>query len=186
MLSIVLSHEMDSFKTMFFFYTINQKLSLSTPRSNKAQTFFFIYHQAGCIFVAALLHYLFLAAICWMLCEGVMLYLMLVVVFSKLSKKWWFFFLLGWGEHFQLNPWANILYVFKQLFWLCGRLQDKILSFLVGYHGKCNKICLYSAKCIQGHHAIYTVPILIFVTIWQHYLISFLVTPLPIVVIAAA
>ena len=26
-----------------------------------------------------------------------MLYLMLVVVFSKLAKKWWFFMLLGWG-----------------------------------------------------------------------------------------
>ena len=48
--------------------------------------------------MAALLHYLFLAAFCWMLCEGVMLYLMLVVVFSKLSKKWWFFLLLGWGK----------------------------------------------------------------------------------------
>jgi len=48
--------------------------------------------------VAALLQYIFLAAFCWMLCEGVMLYLMLVVVFSKLSKRWWFFLLLGWRE----------------------------------------------------------------------------------------
>ena len=48
--------------------------------------------------VAALLHYLFLAVFCWMLCEGVMLYLMLVVVFSRLSKKWWFFLLLGWRK----------------------------------------------------------------------------------------
>jgi len=63
--------------------------------------FFFVYHQAGCVFVAALLQYLFLAAFCWMLCEGVMLYLMLVVVFSKLSKKWWFFLLLGWGMYIR-------------------------------------------------------------------------------------
>ena len=54
--------------------------------------------QGGCAFVAALLQYLFLAAFCWMMCEGIMLYLMLVVVFSTLSKKWWFFLLLGWGE----------------------------------------------------------------------------------------
>ena len=54
--------------------------------------------QGGCAFVAALLHYFFLAAFCWMLCEGVMLYLKLVVVFSNLSKKWWFYLLLGWGE----------------------------------------------------------------------------------------
>ena len=50
------------------------------------------------MFVAALLHYLFTAVFCWMLCEGIMLYLMLVVVFSELTKKWWIFFLLGWGE----------------------------------------------------------------------------------------
>ena len=53
--------------------------------------------QGGCAFVATLLHYFFLAAFSWMLCEGVMLYLMLVVVFSKLSKRWWFFLILGWG-----------------------------------------------------------------------------------------
>lgn len=33
-----------------------------------------------------------------MLCEGVMLYLLLVVVFSKLSRKWYQFFVLGWGQ----------------------------------------------------------------------------------------
>jgi hypothetical protein len=31
-----------------------------------------------------------------MMCEGIMLYLMLIVVFSKLSNKWWFFMLLGY------------------------------------------------------------------------------------------
>ena len=54
--------------------------------------------QGGCGFVAALLQYLFLSAFCWMMCEGIMLYLMLIVVFSKLSNKWWFFLLLGYGE----------------------------------------------------------------------------------------
>ena len=56
-----------------------------------------------CTTVAALLHYIFLAVFCWMLCEGIMLYLMLVVVFSKLSKRWWFFLLLGWGEVLVLH-----------------------------------------------------------------------------------
>ena len=32
-----------------------------------------------------------------------MLYLMLVVVFSKLSKKWWFFLILGWGEGYIIK-----------------------------------------------------------------------------------
>ena len=54
--------------------------------------------QGACIFVAAWLHYFFLSSFSWMLCEGIMLYLMLVVVFSKLSKKWWFFMIIGYGE----------------------------------------------------------------------------------------
>lgn len=54
--------------------------------------------QVPCIVVAALLNYFFLAVFCWMLSEAIMLYLMLVVVFSKLAKRWWFFLLLGWGE----------------------------------------------------------------------------------------
>lgn len=52
--------------------------------------------RGGCGFVAALLHYFFLASFCWMLCEGVMLYLMLVVVFSSFAKRWYLFLLLGW------------------------------------------------------------------------------------------
>ncbi|XP_041379130.1 latrophilin-like protein LAT-2 [Gigantopelta aegis] len=41
----------------------------------------------GCGFIAALLHYFFLAAFCWMLCEGIMLFLQLVIVFSSISKR---------------------------------------------------------------------------------------------------
>ncbi|CAI8001269.1 Adhesion G protein-coupled receptor L1 [Geodia barretti] len=52
--------------------------------------------KAGCGFVAALLQYLFLSAFCWMMCEGIMLYLMLIVVFTRLSNKWWFFMILGY------------------------------------------------------------------------------------------
>ena len=59
--------------------------------------------QASCIVVAALLHYLFLSVFCWMLCEGIMLYLMLVLVFSKLSKKWWVFLIIGYGELLIIN-----------------------------------------------------------------------------------
>ena len=52
----------------------------------------------GCAFVAALLHYLFTAVFCWMLCEGIMIFLKLVLVFSSFHKKWWFFLLVGWGK----------------------------------------------------------------------------------------
>ena len=48
--------------------------------------------------MALLLHYLFLSAFCWMLCEGILLYLLLVVVFSRLSHQWWLFLLIGYGE----------------------------------------------------------------------------------------
>ena len=53
--------------------------------------------QIACTAVAALIQYFFLCAFCWMMCEGVMLYLMLVAVFSTLSKKWWLYLLIGWG-----------------------------------------------------------------------------------------
>ncbi len=54
--------------------------------------------QIACVFVAALLHYLFTAVFFWMLCEGIMLYLMLVFVFNRISKKWWIFLIIGWGK----------------------------------------------------------------------------------------
>ena len=69
--------------------------------------------QIACTAVAALIQYFFLCAFCWMMCEGVMLYLMLVAVFSTLSKKWWFFLLLGWGMAnitcLQFAPFSCIL-----------------------------------------------------------------------------
>ena len=52
--------------------------------------------KESCGLVAALLQYLFLSAFCWMMCEGIMLYLMLVVVFSRFINKWWFFMILGY------------------------------------------------------------------------------------------
>ncbi|XP_064407434.1 adhesion G protein-coupled receptor L3-like [Halichondria panicea] len=54
-------------------------------------------NKVACVFVAALLHYLFTTVFFWMLCEGIMLYLMLVLVFNRISKKWWIFFIIGWG-----------------------------------------------------------------------------------------
>ena len=57
--------------------------------------------------MAALIQYFLLSAFCWMMCEGVMLYLMLVVVFSRLKEKWWFFFMLGWGKYCMDTEWLN-------------------------------------------------------------------------------
>ena len=58
--------------------------------------------QDACKTVAFLLHYFFLAAFFWMLCEAVMMYNLLVKVFRANEKKWaWFYMALGWSmlEH---------------------------------------------------------------------------------------
>ena len=55
--------------------------------------------QIACGFVAALLHYFFLAAFSWMMCEGICLYIMLVQVFGANKKKWLLMYtVLGWCE----------------------------------------------------------------------------------------
>ena len=59
--------------------------------------------QDGCTFVAVILHYLFLSAFCWMLCEGVLLYLLLRVVFSEMAKMWWPFLLIGYGKYWTTH-----------------------------------------------------------------------------------
>lgn len=51
----------------------------------------------ACVVVAGLLHYFFLCVFCWMLLEGVQLYLMVVQVFNTHSLKHWHIFLLGYG-----------------------------------------------------------------------------------------
>ncbi|XP_065912159.1 uncharacterized protein [Dysidea avara] len=55
-------------------------------------------NDIACTIVAVLLHYFFTAVFTWMMCEGIMIYLLLVKVFSSfITKKRWIFLLLGWG-----------------------------------------------------------------------------------------
>ena len=55
--------------------------------------------KESCLTVAILLHYLFMAAFCWMLSEGVLLFIMLYFVFYKgLFKRKRFYFAVGWGK----------------------------------------------------------------------------------------
>nr|XP_056704042.1 adhesion G protein-coupled receptor E5 [Euleptes europaea] len=54
-------------------------------------------NQTACAVVAGLLHYFFLSAFCWMLLEGVELYLMVVQVFRTHSLKRWHLVLVGYG-----------------------------------------------------------------------------------------
>jgi hypothetical protein len=58
-------------------------------------------NKAGCSALTALLHYFLLAAFCWMLCEGLMMYVLLVRVFGAHEKKWLAMYLIiGWGLPF--------------------------------------------------------------------------------------
>ncbi|XP_077183479.1 adhesion G protein-coupled receptor E5 isoform X2 [Paroedura picta] len=54
-------------------------------------------NKTACAIVAGLLHYFFLSAFCWMLLEGVELYLMVVQVFRTHSLKSWQHMLVGYG-----------------------------------------------------------------------------------------
>ncbi|KAG8128848.1 hypothetical protein E2320_015631, partial [Naja naja] len=54
-------------------------------------------NTTACVIVAGLLHYSFLCVFCWMLLEGVQLYLMVVQVFNTHSLKHWHIFLVGYG-----------------------------------------------------------------------------------------
>ena len=53
--------------------------------------------QISCKLVSALLHYFFLSAFCWMLCEAIMMYLLVIVVFSDWATRWYLYMLIGWG-----------------------------------------------------------------------------------------
>ncbi|XP_071477265.1 uncharacterized protein [Diadema antillarum] len=50
-----------------------------------------------CTAVAALMHYLYTAVFCWMLIEGIHLYLMLVKVFGSEGSKRAYYLAVGWG-----------------------------------------------------------------------------------------
>ena len=55
--------------------------------------------QIVCKLVAALLHYFFTAVFTWMMCEGIMLYFMLVKVFNiGFGERKAFYLALGWGK----------------------------------------------------------------------------------------
>ncbi|XP_078361558.1 adhesion G protein-coupled receptor B2-like [Oculina patagonica] len=55
-------------------------------------------NKVGCTILAALLHYFLLALFCWMLCEGVLHYFLIVKVFGGgAADKVKYFYIFGWG-----------------------------------------------------------------------------------------
>jgi hypothetical protein len=55
------------------------------------------HNQRVCQAITVTLHYLFLAVFCWMLCEGHLLYMLLVVVFDTGKRYYKGQFVFGWG-----------------------------------------------------------------------------------------
>ena len=59
----------------------------------------FSFIQVGCMAVAILLHYFFLAAFAWMLCEGIFVFIYFNYLFyTGLFAKKYFYFGFGWGK----------------------------------------------------------------------------------------
>lgn len=61
------------------------------------------YLQWLCGVVAGVLHYLLLCVFCWMLAEGIMLYILFVKVLDAKRTKFWHFIPLGWGMFMRIN-----------------------------------------------------------------------------------
>ena len=70
--------------------------------------------------VTVLLHYFFLAAFCWMLCEGIMIYILLVKVFyNGFFKQLPFHMAIGWGAYVlsvHLHVHVCVLDIFRCVF----------------------------------------------------------------------
>ena len=87
----------------------------------------------GCTVLAALLHYFLLALFCWMLCEGVLLYILLVKVFGGGAEdKVKYFYLFGWGKpvYRSLFPFRKHGINLKINDQTCARKQGKSESFV--------------------------------------------------------
>ena len=78
------------------FHLINQILITKTKKKtkNKKKTYFLL--QAACIAVAALMQYFLMAAFCWMLVEGIYLYLLVVKVYN-INTKMHMYHVISWG-----------------------------------------------------------------------------------------
>ena len=77
------------------FHLINQIfLPKQKKTKNKKKTYFLL--QAACIAVAALMQYFLMAAFCWMLVEGIYLYLFVVKVYN-INTKMHMYHVISWG-----------------------------------------------------------------------------------------
>ena len=76
------------------------------PFDGKIMTFLRITYflQAACVAVAALMQYFLMASFCWMLVEGIYIYLFVVKVYN-VSDKMHRYHVFCWGEEQEMNKW---------------------------------------------------------------------------------
>ena len=77
------------------FHLINQ-IFLPKQKKNKTKKKTYFLLQAACIAVAALMQYFLMAAFCWMLVEGIYLYLFVVKVYN-INTKMHMYHVISWG-----------------------------------------------------------------------------------------
>ena len=65
--------------------------------------------------MAVIMHYLFLAVFCWMLCQGLLLYMLLVIVFDSGKTYRRRYFALGWGKYLLAVDILETSYIFLLL-----------------------------------------------------------------------
>ena len=94
--------------------------------------------KASCLIVAILLHYFFMAAFSWMLCEGLFLFITLYFVFyNGFFKHKKFFFAVGWGK-------KNLI------MYACSYLRTYVCCMNVCAYVH-NYACMYACMCVCMH-----------------------------------
>ena len=63
-----------------------------------------------CVFVAAVIHYFYLAGFAWMLFEGIYLYLMVVKVFNTVVRMR-LFYAVAWGKCYMPNIKSDLVMI---------------------------------------------------------------------------
>ena len=117
-------------------------------------------YKASCLTVAILLHYLFMAAFSWMLCEGMLLFIMIKFVFYHgFLKRKLFFVTFGWGRNliYSLNT-RDINHVRVMQDYLFPLLLHRLLYSMSNMElmiGKVKNIYSFIIQPLYYTHCIY-------------------------------
>ena len=89
--------------------------------------------QAACVTIAALMQYFLMAAFCWMLIEGIYLYLFVVKVYN-INTKMYMYHVISWGEFFiffqTCTAYCNNAFGSPNLVFSCSKVLDFFPFFM--------------------------------------------------------